>query len=304
LAAHGPGHRLETWGFKPIDVLSLAFFLLVSGLIALFPAQVTHPGRYLLTHSAYLGMIALLAVENRRHPGLHPLLFVRSLYPFLAAAFIYTSIEGYSLVLWPRYLDPQIIALEQSLWGVSPNLWLERWVSQPLTEYFMAVYFSYYFYLIVPPLILFFARRQAELEAYVFFLTFTFYIAYLGFLAVPVAGPVHALADQFTIPRLTGYVFTPLQTLVMQGDPKGTCFPSSHVAVSWVALFCLRRFFGPRWFWVIFPLTVSLTVSVVYNRFHYLADALAGLLTAFLCYQLCLRVYPSAAENLRPANRL
>jgi membrane-associated phospholipid phosphatase len=157
----------------------------------------------------------------------------------------------------------------------------------------MAVYFSYYFYLILPPLILFFGRRYVELNFYVFFITFTFYAAYLGFLAVPVAGPVHALASEFTLPQLTGYVFTPLQSLLMQLDPKGTCFPSSHVAVSWVALFCLRRIFGKRWFWLIFPFTVSLTISVVYNRYHYLADALAGLATAWICYQLAWRLYPA-----------
>ena len=287
--------RLEAWGFKPIDFLSFAFFILISVLIVLFPARVVHAPRYLLIHLAYLAMIAALVLENRLHPAWRPLFFVRTVYPILAAAFIYTSIEGYSLVFWPHYLDPQIIALEKSVWGGAPNLWLERWVSKPLTEYFMAVYFSYYLYLALPPLILFFTRRYADLERYVFFIIFTFYAAYLGFLIVPVAGPVHALAHEFTLPKLTGYVFAPLQSLLMQEDPKGTCFPSSHVAVSWVALFCLRRIFGKRWFWLIFPFTVSLTMSVVYNRYHYLSDALAGLITAWICYQLCLRLYPPPA---------
>jgi membrane-associated phospholipid phosphatase len=77
----------------------------------------------------------------------------------------------------------------------------------------------------------------------------------------------------------------------MRSDPQGTCFPSSHVAVAWVALFCLRRIFGNRWFALILPFTLSLTVAVVYNRYHYLADALAGLATAWLCYQGARRLY-------------
>jgi hypothetical protein len=277
--------------FKPVDYLSFLYFSLISLLISLFPGRVDYWQWYLILHAGYLLMILAVAAAEARHPASRTLKFVRYLYPILAIAFVYSSIGRYVLVLHNHFFDPQIIALEKKLFGVYPNLWLERFVSRPVTEYFMFVYFCYYLYFTVPTLILFFQKRYAALEYFVFSVILAFYVSYFGFLLLPLRGPIFALADAFTIKTLSGYFFTPLQQFIMLGDPRGSCFPSSHVSVAWTSVAMIGTYFGRKYFWLIFPFAVSLTIAVFYNRYHYAVDALAGMIVAWACLRLSRWIY-------------
>lgn len=272
--------------FKPIDSLTFAYFLLVSALIAVFHTKVQHWDHYLTGYGLYFGLIFFLISLHARFPKNRLVIFLRTTYPLIASALVYKSIEGYVLIFYPHFLDPWINRWEHAVFGEYPTLALEKIAIRPVNEYFMFVYFSYYFHIAIPPVILFIQKRYADLERLVFTLILAFYISYLGFVLVPFAGPQYWLKDAYTIKQLSGYFFTPLQQWLMaHGDAMGACFPSSHVAIAWVALFSIKRYFGKRIFWMIFPITVSLSVSVVYNRYHYVLDSLAGFLVGWACYQ-------------------
>ncbi len=280
---------------KPIDVVSLVYSALLFVLIACFRAQVRHWPWYLGFLAAYAVLIFLLVGLDARFPKNRALKFLRLTYPLLTTLAAYKSIEGYVLVLHGHFLDGAVTGLEKALLGVNPTLALERMVSRPLNEFFMFAYFSYYSFIVVPPLWLFLQRRDPELEHLVFSLILTFYVSYLGFVLLPVEGPRYALRGLYAVPELQGYVFAPLQRCIMRaGEAHGACFPSSHLAVAWVALFSIRKFFGRKPFWILLPLTVALSVSIVYNRYHYLSDAVGGMLVAWLCYQTSRRVYRRA----------
>jgi len=273
--------------FKPVDWLNFAYLALVSVLVSLFHRHVEHWGLLILAFAGYALVILGLVWLEPRLRGRSWFLFLRHLYPLLAIPLLYESIEKYATLFHGRYLDAEMIAFEAAVFGGSPNLWLERLVTPLFTEYMMAAYFSYYLYSVLPPLLLFARRRYQDLDRFTFNLLLAFFVCYLGFLAVPLLGPIHVLKDHFTIPALTGYVFAPLQRFIMtHGDPLGTCFPSSHVAVAWVGLLSIRQAFGSRIFWILSPFTVSLTMAVFYNRYHYVTDAAAGLLTAFAVFWL------------------
>jgi len=56
-------------------------------------------------------------------------------------------------------------------------------------------------------------------------------------------------------------------------------FPSLHVGISFVVwLYAYRN--SRRLFWILMPLVLSLWVSTVYLRFHYLVDCVMGLILA------------------------
>jgi membrane-associated phospholipid phosphatase len=111
-------------------------------------------------------------------------------------------------------------------------------------------------------------------------------ICYLGFCLLPINGPIWALREEFASGRLPGYVITPLQDYVMMRfDPEGTCFPSSHVAIAWAAALSVRS--SRRW--ILYAMTAGLTVSVVYTRYHYVSDAVLGLLVAVVACQVARR---------------
>src|SRR5208337_444080 len=56
-------------------------------------------------------------------------------------------------------------------------------------------------------------------------------------------------------------------------------FPSMHVAISFLVwLYALRN--SRPLFWILSPRILSLWVSTIYLRYHYLVDVVAGLLLA------------------------
>ena len=62
-------------------------------------------------------------------------------------------------------------------------------------------------------------------------------------------------------------------------------FPSLHVAISFVVwLYAYRN--SKKLFWILSPLILSLWLSTLYLRYHYLIDVVAGLILAPLSFLL------------------
>ena len=288
--------------FSTVDKLNVVYLAMVSGLVIGFHGRVNHWLQIPLLFAAYVVVIVTLAWIGSRWPRNPLLTMLRLVYPLMALPWVYGAIGDYVLVLHGHFLDDRMKAWEHGLFGVYPNVYLEHFVSRSLTELMMACYFSYYFYVIVPPLTLMAQRRYVDLERYVFSVLVAFYACYLGFVMLPLVGPIVSLKGAFAQPELNGYVITPVQSYIMaHGDPPGTCFPSSHVAVAWTGLLCIRQCFGKRIFRVILPSTAMLTVAVVYNRYHYISDSLAGLATAGVCYGFCVWFFKRVGAPSRSA---
>lgn len=276
----------QPFNLIPQDYTSLGYLGLVIAALALWGGALPGQKTQLAGYTAYAAAIILLVMISSQRPRNRWFAFLRLGYPLLAILFMYRGIEGHVLLLHGRFLDAEVTGWERALLGFYPNLALEAMVSKPLTEFLKFSYFSYYFYIALPPLLLFLRRRDADMAAFVFTTSLTFYVSFVGFVLLPLEGPRYFFAQQFHLPHLDGYFFAPLQDWLMaRAAACGACFPSSHLAVAWVSLFLVRRYFGPRPFWLILPLTVSMTFAIVYNRYHYAADAVAGLLTGWLCWQ-------------------
>jgi membrane-associated phospholipid phosphatase len=150
----------------------------------------------------------------------------------------------------------------------------------------MFTYSFYYFLLIILGLGLFFKKKIEELDNLTFTSAVAFYISFLGFILFPVEGPKHALMDLHNL-ELGGAFFTPLtQGLIEVAGIHGGAMPSSHVAVALVVLIYARR--HVRFLYYILSLPIlSLFVSTVYGRFHYVSDVVAGLLVGWVSILLC-----------------
>ncbi|MFF4218435.1 phosphatase PAP2 family protein [Streptomyces nondiastaticus] len=135
------------------------------------------------------------------------------------------------------------------------------------------------------------------MERYVLCLCLASCLCFLVFVALPLAGPITSLAGAFSPPQLHGYVAQPLQAWLMRNaDPPGTCFPSSHVAGAWAGALALRTGDVPRAAArVMTAAAVVVTVAVVYCRYHYVLDAVAGTAVAALTVRLA---RPGTPEEL------
>lgn len=203
---------------------------------------------------------------------------------------------------------------EQVLFGCQPALvcsqWLpQAWISEPLS----LGYVSYY--PMIATLTIYYFVRQYERFTYgAFVILASFFLFYVVFIALPVAGPqfyYQAVGlDQIAagvFPDVGHYFMThqealpppgadgPFHELVLlahaAGERPTAAFPSSHVGVSVVLLWLAREV---RAWWLLAILTV-LTVLMFFATFyiqaHYAIDAIAGIFVGTAMYFLLRAVY-------------
>jgi membrane-associated phospholipid phosphatase len=144
------------------------------------------------------------------------------------------------------------------------------------------VYGSLYLFLILLPV--FVVRQEKHLRRTVLAYLAVWIIAYVCFFAYP------TIAPRPTAVLGNGFAVWGLRFLYM-ADPPYNCFPSLHVAHSFVsALTCYRVH---RKVGIGATLCASLVaISTLYTRQHYLVDVVAGILLACAAYVVFLRDVP------------
>lgn len=228
--------------------------------------------------------------------------FIRLLYLPLVITVFYEETSLLMHVFHPGWFDQQIITLERSILGVSPSLWIQPWQKLLLNEWMMLGYFSYYFVIAAPLLVLFFKRRDYDTAQLVWALSLAFFISYLGFIIYPVQGPRFEFAGLYES-DLTGYLFVPMVGAIMEtAAVHGGCMPSSHVAVAMVSLVYVYKH-DRRFGLACAPLVATLCLATVYGRFHYVSDVAVGLLVAGFAIRVADR-YPAKAWMVRPGEKM
>lgn len=272
--------------YRPFDLLTLAYTLLVFGLLALWGR---HLPRRLPLAAFHLGafLFVRLAVPWLRRQPCRPLRFLAEVYPLLLFTFFYCQANLANTLFFAAPFDPFFRRLDRTLFGVEPSFWLHRVFGSPLLdEVLHACYFSYYVEIPAIALILY-ARRRVLYGSYLAAVCLTFYVSYLTFIVLPVHGPHPYRGDEYR-----GFLFVPLMDAIYAAaETGGGAFPSSHVAVALVALLYARRYGrGLFRFWL--PLVAGLAVATVYCRYHYAVDTLGGLLWGLLWYRVAMWLVP------------
>lgn len=164
-----------------------------------------------------------------------------------------------------------------------PEVALDRAV--PVQPAWMLVYASLYVFVIVLPVLV---VRQRELfrrgmQGYLMVML----VAYAGFLLYPTVGPrPDAVSGD-------GFAAWSLR-LLYDMDPPYNCFPSLHVAYSFVAaLTCYRVHRGVGIAAAMWAALIG--VSTLYTKQHYAADVIVGAVSAYPAYLFFLRGYPREA---------
>ncbi|WP_031081281.1 phosphatase PAP2 family protein [Streptomyces sp. NRRL S-1831] len=274
-----------------MEKVTLGYLFVAATAVVLGQEAVPHAAWLTGAYAALAGFVLACAAAHR-HWASPALANVRALYPLACAPLLFSASGPQSLALHGRLLDDTMLVWEQHLFGAHPNLLLGALASRPLTEALSLSYSSYYLYFVLPPAYFLAKGMHQALHRYVLGLCLAHYLCFLGFMLLPLAGPVAALAPAFTPDHLHGYLAQPLQAQLMaSADPPGTCFPSSHVAGAWAAALSIRGASVPRPAKrLMIAATALITVSVVYCRYHYVLDAAAGMATAALAVFLTRRL--------------
>ena len=211
-------------------------------------------------------------------------------------------------------LDHLFATLEFDLFGCQPALLFDQVCSGMFwREAFNMGYWLYYPMIALVSLYYFFCRPK-EAERCTFVIMASFFLYYIIYIFLPVAGPQFyfpvigeeiaaagsypELGDYFNLhPGITiaqegkGGLFTELVGMAQgAGERPTAAFPSSHIGVTTILVMLAYR--AKKWlFAVMFPVYVLLCCATVYIKAHYLVDAIAGLVTGVLVYYLTTWLY-------------
>jgi membrane-associated phospholipid phosphatase len=283
------------------DLVALAFFLVNLVLRLVFRGlerQSLSPADVLIIIPAVALLMAKELVHNfvareeqTAEAAARPLDFVRPYweifrdwFPFLVILLMYYSLWGdATLLLVPHDRDATLIALDQKLFGFQASVALQRFISPPLTSWMDFAYFYHVLNIPIVACFLYLRAPRSRFREMMSGLMVVCFFGLLGYLLVPAIGPLYTLRDQYTVPLYQSVsVFNRQVEFMDFARIRRDVFPSMHVGISFVVwLYAYRN--SRRLFWILSPLIISLWISSVYLRYHYLVDIVAGLILAPLC---------------------
>lgn len=203
-------------------------------------------------------------------------------------------------------LDHVFATWEQSVFGCQPALLFSQKCSGWLFSELMDLGYVSYYPMIVATVLFYFFCREKQFLRTSFIILAAFFIFYVIFVALPVAGPQYyylaAGVDQIAaghfpdvglyfethsealpIPGPDGFFHGLLTDAHNAGERPTAAFPSSHVGITTLLMWLAWRTKNRILFYVMLPLAVLMFFATFYIQAHYAIDALVGLLvgTAF-----------------------
>ena len=225
-------------------------------------------------------------------------------------------------------LDHIFAGWEQDLFGCQPALLFAKALPWAVVSELMSMgYFMYYPMIALVSFYYFFCRYY-EAERAAFVMLTSFFIYYLIYIYVPVAGPTFyfdavgiseitkgifpALGDYFNThtnclptPGYTDGIFYQLvEDAKNAGERPTAAFPSSHVGVSTICMLLVWHTGNRKLLYVMLPFYIFLCLATVYIQAHYLIDAIAGLISAVVIYFALMAVSKGMIEHHTPSSRL
>jgi len=176
----------------------------------------------------------------------------------------------------PGLRDSALLRADRLLFGETPSLSLQQWLTPWLTEALLVCYLLF-FTLMLLPLVFFWLRRQhAEMQTYVQMVVLFFVTNLTLYLLVPAIGPRFVLERQYAEPLHGVLVGDSIRDMFQHTPFFRDCFPSGHTAGTLLTLaFTSRKLRG--YFFVALPVGVLCIGATVLCRFHYAIDVLCAL---------------------------
>ena len=202
--------------------------------------------------------------------------FLHDWYPLGMFIVCFEEVSRLSFLVRDGWQDRYILALESRLFSVPPTVWLGRHGSWWLTEILEIGYFSYFVLLMIVGGVLYARADKRPFRQVMDTTVFAYLGCYLVFIFFPTEGPAHTLGAQHDFPLPGGPFHWVVQLIQRNAGVHGNAFPSAHVAGGVVALFFAWKYV-PRLGLALTPLVALLCIGAVYDRYHYVADVIAGI---------------------------
>lgn len=215
--------------------------------------------------------------------------------PLTIIMWAFESMETYTGVIRKTAIDDVLYRIDVRVFGVEPSAWVGRFHHPLLTDW-MA--FTYALYFILPMFLatcLALRGRRADFREMSTAVVVQMGLGFILFLFFPAGPPRYyqpLLAGGFHPTHLHSFfgLYELQQGAFDTADPLRvrSAFPSLHCSIALLTLFYAWRFgdgIFPRrkhlYFWICLPLVVSLWLSTIYLRHHWISDIAAGLVLGY-----------------------
>lgn len=289
-------------GLLSVEWAVLVYLIFTSALMAIMYTRLHNPGdmfafrlRVLVLMFALWGIYRLLPCRL--------VLFLRVAIQMVMLADWYPDTYEFNRCF--ANLDHVFCNIEQTLFGCQPSIEFSRlmpWgiVSEPLD----LGYFSYYPIILFTTVFYWLYRKQDFLKA-VYVIMASFFLFYVIFIFLPVAGPTFYfkavgldVIEQGVFPAIghyfedhsdlagdclpspgwqNGFFWYLVEVAKWAGERPTAAFPSSHVGVTTVCMWLLWRTNNRKVFFRVLPFAVLMFFATFYIQAHYLIDAICGL---------------------------
>lgn len=298
-------------GLFAVESISLIYNALTTILILILYPRMDHPGTMLLER---LGIVVLTFALIHLYHSLPCRLtaFIRMVFQMSLLAYWYPDTYEFNRLF--DNLDHVFASAEQMIFGCQPavefcKLCPSIWLSEPFN---MGYFFYYPMMLIV--VLYYFVCHFEWFEKICFVLVASFFIYYLFYILVPVAGPQFyfpaigmdkvnacdfpAIGDYFNDNSILlpgpgfdhGFFFNLVEASQEVGERPTAAFPSSHVGISTIVMIMSWRV-SKKLAFILMPFYLLLCCATVYIQAHYLIDAIVGFITAFMVYYVASVMY-------------
>ncbi|PIS30506.1 MAG: hypothetical protein COT43_01615 [Candidatus Marinimicrobia bacterium CG08_land_8_20_14_0_20_45_22] len=271
----------------PTDYLVLIYGAYLT-LIALFFGSRSGEGASFLTLDFGVLVILSVCIYFERRDYQSQIYWIHVWIPILTLALFYTQSTVFDNLVFSQTFDPLLQKWDKAVFSVALNTKLAPLAnSSLLNEIMHAFYFSYYFMLFASGLMMMLRRNPLIFEMFFTIATMA-YLHYIFFMLFPSDGPIDLHSQLFE----KGSLFIPLMDFIYQtsGQQGGGAFPSTHVSTM-VIITIFTAKFNRKSLWLTIPVTVGIIIATVYCSYHYAIDALAGIVSGYLCYLFGHHIY-------------
>ena len=298
-------------GLFAVERISLIYNAITTILIVLLYSRMDHPGMMLLERAGIVAITFGLIYLYQKYPC-RLSAFVRMVVQMSFLAYWYPDTFEFNR-LFPN-LDCFFASAEQWLFNCQPSVEFSKlcpdiWFSEP----FNMGYFAYY-PLIAIVAIYYFVFKFEWFEKASFVIVTSFFLYYLIYIFVPVAGPQFyfpaigmdnveacnflSIGDYFNHNAILlpgpnfeqGLFFELVEASQEVGERPTAAFPSSHVGISTILMIMAWRV-NKNLCYGLTPFYVLLCCATVYIQAHYLIDVFAGWMSAVAIYILSTWMY-------------
>ena len=298
-------------GLFAVESISLIYNALTTIMVLILFPRMYHPVIMLLERAGIVAITFALIYLYRKYPC-KLTAFIRMAVQMAFLAYWYPDTFEFNR-LFPN-LDNFFASAEQFLFRCQPSVeFSEHFPSMWFSEPFNMGYFAYY-PMIGIVTIYYFLFRFEWFEKVSFVLVTSFFIYYLIYILVPVAGPQFyfpaigmdnvmaqhfpAIGDYFNNNDILlpgpgfdhGFFFNLVEASQEVGERPTAAFPSSHVGISTIVMIMAYRV-NKKLCYFLAPFYVLLCCATVYIQAHYLVDVIAGWISAVCIYIVATYMY-------------